>query len=79
MLKEAVNKFAIEQIKPKVSQMDEQELLDPLVLKGLFDQGLMAIETPVEYGGSGCSFTSAIVVVEGFHHFNSKLYMYLNY
>lgn len=70
MLKEAVRKFAIEQVQPKVSQMDEAELLDKTVLKGLFDQGLMAIETPTEYGGAGCSFTSAIVVVEGDYEFN---------
>jgi short-chain 2-methylacyl-CoA dehydrogenase len=45
--------------------MDEAELLDPAILKGLFDQGLMGIETPAEYDGSATSFTAAIVVVEG--------------
>jgi alkylation response protein AidB-like acyl-CoA dehydrogenase len=65
MLKATVQKFAREQVQPLVSKMDENELLDPSILKALFDQGLMGIETPVEYGGSECSFTSAIVVVEG--------------
>ena len=44
--------------------MDEKELLDSGILKGLFDQGLMGIETETEFDGSGSSFTSAIVVVE---------------
>ena len=59
-----VQKFAREQLAPKVAEMDEKELLDKSILKGLFDQGLMGIETEVEFDGSGSSFTSAIVVVE---------------
>ncbi|KAJ3291119.1 hypothetical protein HK104_006322 [Borealophlyctis nickersoniae] len=64
MLREAVANFAKNTIKPKVFEMDEKELLDKSVLKGLFDQGLMGIETPTELGGAGASFTSAIVVIE---------------
>jgi short/branched chain acyl-CoA dehydrogenase len=60
-----VAKFAVEQVKPKVAEMDEKELLDRTVLKGLFDQGLMAIETDAAHGGSGSSFMSAIITVEG--------------
>ncbi|KAJ1976000.1 hypothetical protein H4R33_006536 [Dimargaris cristalligena] len=64
MMKEAVSKFATEVVQPKVSEMDEAEVVDPAVLKGLFDQGLMGVEVPVEYGGSGASFMSAIIVIE---------------
>jgi hypothetical protein len=35
-----VAKFANEQVKPKVRAMDEAELLDKSILKGLFDQGV---------------------------------------
>lgn len=42
MLKEAVGKFARDQLAPKVAMMDEKELLDPSILKGLFDQGIMS-------------------------------------
>jgi short/branched chain acyl-CoA dehydrogenase len=44
--------------------MDEKELLDPSILKGLFDQGLMGIETEAKYEGAESSFTAAILVVE---------------
>ena len=40
MLKEVVGKFARDQLAPKVAMMDEKELLDPSILKGLFDQGI---------------------------------------
>ncbi|KAJ3113923.1 hypothetical protein HDU96_002765 [Phlyctochytrium bullatum] len=65
MLRESVAKFANEVVRPKVREMDEKELLDKSVLQGLFDQGLMGIETDTEYNGAGTSFTAAIVVVEG--------------
>ncbi|RKO84255.1 acyl-CoA dehydrogenase/oxidase [Blyttiomyces helicus] len=64
MLKDAVAKFANEQVRPKVQEMDEKELLDKTILKGLFDQGLMGIETPSEYNGAESSFMSAILTVE---------------
>ncbi|PWN48832.1 putative acyl-CoA dehydrogenase short-branched chain precursor [Violaceomyces palustris] len=64
MLKEAVRKFANDVVKPRVEAMDEAEKMDPEVIKGLFEQGLMAIETDAELGGAGCSFTAAIIVIE---------------
>lgn len=64
MMKEAVARFAADVVAPKVREMDENEKMDPTVIKGLFDLGLMGIESPIEYGGAGASFTSAILVVE---------------
>lgn len=40
MLKQTVEKFAREQVQPKVAEMDEKEQLDPSILKGLFEQGV---------------------------------------
>lgn len=65
MLRESVRRFAQEVVEPKVQAMDEAELMDPEVIKGLFEQGLMGIETSEEFGGAGCSFTAAIIVIEG--------------
>ncbi|KAI8979960.1 acyl-CoA dehydrogenase/oxidase [Pilobolus umbonatus] len=64
MLRETVARFAQDVVKPKVAEMDETEKLDASVLKGLFDQGLMGIETESDYDGSNCSFTSAIITIE---------------
>lgn len=64
MLRDAVRRFAENEVKPKVEKMDETEKMDPEIIKGLFEQGLMAIETDPELGGAGGSFTAAIVVIE---------------
>ncbi|KAL1963620.1 hypothetical protein VTN77DRAFT_7941 [Rasamsonia byssochlamydoides] len=64
LMAESVSKFAQEQIGPKVREMDEAETMDPAVVEQLFEQGLMGIEIPEEYGGAAMNFTSAIVAIE---------------
>jgi len=61
---EAVRKFAGDVIFPKVRDMDEAETMDPTVVEQLFEQGLMGVEIPEEYGGAGMNFTAAIVGIE---------------
>ena len=60
----SVSKFANDVIAPKVREMDEKEMMDPAIVEQLFEQGLMGIEIPEEYGGAGMNFTSAIVGIE---------------
>ena len=64
MLRDVVRRYAESQVKPLVQKMDENEKMDPSIIKGLFEQGLMAIETSPELGGAGSSFLSAIIVIE---------------
>ncbi|THU79990.1 mitochondrial acyl-CoA dehydrogenase [Dendrothele bispora CBS 962.96] len=64
MIRETVRRFATEVVQPKVREMDEKEQMDPSIIQGLFEQGLMGIETPSEFGGSESSFTAAIIAIE---------------
>ncbi|KAL2374256.1 acyl-CoA dehydrogenase [Blastomyces gilchristii SLH14081] len=64
MMAESVAKFSQEQIGPKVREMDEAETMDPAIVEQLFEQGLMGVEIPEEYGGAGMNFTAAIVGIE---------------
>lgn len=64
MMAESVSKFAQDVIAPKVRDMDEAETMDPEVVEQLFEQGLMGVEIPEEYGGAGMNFTAAIVGIE---------------
>ncbi|KAJ2559051.1 hypothetical protein EV175_000511 [Coemansia sp. RSA 1933] len=64
MMREMVSRFARDVVQPKVSEMDEAEKMDPAVIRGLFENGLMGVETPVDLGGAEASFMSAILVVE---------------
>jgi short-chain 2-methylacyl-CoA dehydrogenase len=63
-MRESVSKFASEVILPKVRDMDEAESMDPTIVEQLFEQGLMSVEIPEEYGGAGMNFTAAIVAIE---------------
>ncbi|KAI9320745.1 acyl-CoA dehydrogenase/oxidase [Dichotomocladium elegans] len=64
MLQETVARFAREVVQPKVRDMDEAELMDKDVIKAMFENGLMGLETDAEYGGAECSFTAAVLAVE---------------
>ena len=62
--RDAVFGWAKDVIGPKVAEMDENAALDPAVLQGVFDMGLMGIEVPETYEGTGASFFTAILAIE---------------
>jgi butyryl-CoA dehydrogenase/short/branched chain acyl-CoA dehydrogenase len=64
MLRDTVRQFAQQEIAPRVRAMDEAQKLDADILRQLFELGLMAIEAPLELGGAGASFFSAVLAVE---------------
>jgi alkylation response protein AidB-like acyl-CoA dehydrogenase len=64
LLRDTVRQFAQQEIGPHVRAMDEAQHLDPGILRQLFELGLMAIEAPLELGGAGSSFFSAVLAVE---------------
>ena len=64
MFREAVRRFATEQIGPLVRGMDEAQQMDAGVIRQLFELGLMGIEVPEQYGGAGGTFFEAILGVE---------------
>ena len=59
-----VRKFAREQIRPHVREMDEAGVFRKDIIKQFFEMGLMGIEIPEEYGGQGGTFFQAILAVE---------------
>src|SRR5580658_3886381 len=59
-----VRQFAREQIAPHVREMDEAGAFRKDIIQQFFDLGLMGIEIPEEYGGSGGSFFQCILAVE---------------
>lgn len=64
ILRESVYSFAREKIAPFVKEMDISGKLHPSVLPALFEQGLMSLEIPENYGGSGLSFTQSCIVIQ---------------
>src|SRR6202167_568046 len=59
-----VRQFAREQIGPYVREMHEAGVFRKDIIRQFFELGLMGIEIPEEYGGSGGSFFQCILAVE---------------
>jgi alkylation response protein AidB-like acyl-CoA dehydrogenase len=62
--RETVREFAERELAPRVDNMERQGHYDAEIIPMLFDLGLMGIEIPEEYGGSGGSFFMSIVAIE---------------
>src|SRR6202012_1432523 len=64
LFRETVRQFAQDNIAPMVRTMDEQQHFHSELIPQLFNLGLMGVEIPIEYGGSGGTFFEAILAVE---------------
>ena len=65
MFQEAVRDFASAEMEPLVNAMDQEQAMRPELITQLFELGLMGIEIPEDYGGTGSTFfTSALIVEE---------------
>ena len=59
-----VRKFAREEIRPHVREMDDAGVFRKDLIRQFFEMGLMGIEIPEEYGGQGGSFFQAVLAIE---------------
>jgi len=64
LFRDNVRQFAEDKIRPLVKEMDEKGVFDHGLIDQFFQLGLMGIETPEQYGGSGGKFFDAILAVE---------------
>src|SRR5882672_8773005 len=64
MFQSTVRKFAREQIRPYVREMDEAGVFRKDIIRQFFEMGLMGIEIPEEYGGQSGSFFQCVMAVE---------------
>ena len=62
--RQSVREFAEGEVRPRVETMEHAAKLDPDLIKQCFELGLMAIESPEEYGGAGSTIFNAIVAIE---------------
>jgi alkylation response protein AidB-like acyl-CoA dehydrogenase len=62
--REMVADFAKNELEPLRMPMDEAQQMRPELVKKFFELGLMGIEVPEAYGGTGATFFSAILVIE---------------
>lgn len=64
MFREAAASFAAKEVAPKAQAMDAAGSMELGLINDLFEQGFMGVEVAEEYGGSGSSFTAALLVIE---------------
>ena len=62
--RDTVRKFARNEIAPHVRDMDETGVFRKDVLRQFFELGLMGIEVPEHYGGSGGTFFHCVLAIE---------------
>jgi len=66
ILRDSVREFADAQVRPLVREMDEHAKIPKSLVTQLFDLGVMGIEIPESYGGSGGTFFHSVLAVEEF-------------
>jgi alkylation response protein AidB-like acyl-CoA dehydrogenase len=64
LFRASVREFAEGEVRPKVDAMEHASKLDADLIKQCFELGLMAIESPEEYGGAGSTIFNAILAIE---------------
>jgi len=64
LFRASVREFAEGEVRPRVEHMEQNAKLDPDLIKQCFELGLMAIESPEEYGGAGSTIFNAILAIE---------------
>jgi alkylation response protein AidB-like acyl-CoA dehydrogenase len=64
IFRDSVRQFADAQIKPHVREMDEHAKVARTLIDQLFDLGVMGIEIPERFGGSGGTFFHSVLAVE---------------
>ena len=64
LFRASVREFAEGEVRPRVEAMEHASKLDGELIKQCFELGLMAIESPEEYGGAGSTIFNAILAIE---------------
>ncbi len=63
-IREAVRRFATEQLAPHAAQWDRDKTFPKQALKGLADMGLYGVAIPEDLGGAGLDYSSLAVACE---------------
>jgi alkylation response protein AidB-like acyl-CoA dehydrogenase len=64
LFRDSVLEFADREIRPLVREMDEHAKIPRTLIDKLFALGVMGIEIPEHFGGSGASFFHSVLAVE---------------
>jgi alkylation response protein AidB-like acyl-CoA dehydrogenase len=78
LFRSSVREFAEGEVRSRVEAMEHAAKLDPDLIKQCFELGLMAIETPEEFGGAGSSFFNAIIAIEELARIDASISVFVD-
>jgi alkylation response protein AidB-like acyl-CoA dehydrogenase len=78
MFRDAVREFAETDVRPHVYEMDQAAQFRPDLISKFFELGLMGIEVPEEYGGSGGSIFMAVLAIEELARVDASAAIYVD-
>ena len=78
LFRASVREFAEGEVRPRVEQMEHASKLDQGLIKQCFELGLMAIESPEEYGGAGSTIFNAILAIEEIARVDASLSVFVD-
>jgi alkylation response protein AidB-like acyl-CoA dehydrogenase len=78
MFRDAVREFAETEVRPHVSAMDEAAQIRPDLIPKFFELGLMGIEVPEQYGGSGGTIFMAALAIEELARVDASAAIYVD-
>jgi alkylation response protein AidB-like acyl-CoA dehydrogenase len=73
IFRDSVREFARAQVQPLSKEMDEHAKIPRSLVDALFSLGVMGIEIPEEYGGSGGRFFHSVLGVEALSHADASI------
>ncbi|HEX2250356.1 MAG TPA: acyl-CoA dehydrogenase [Gemmatimonadales bacterium] len=78
LFRDSVREFADTEVRPHVSAMDEAGVFRRELLTRFFELGLMGIEVPEEYGGSGGTIFMAVLAIEELARVDASAAIYVD-
>ncbi len=78
MFRDAIREFAATEVRPFVHEMDEAAQFRLDLIPKFFDLGLMGIEVPEEYGGSGGTIFMAVLAIEELARVDASAAIYVD-
>lgn len=78
MFRDMVYQFAEEQVKPHSAEMDREGAFKKDIIKQFFELGLMGIEIPEEFGGTGSNFFMSILAIEALAKIDASAAIYVD-
>jgi short-chain 2-methylacyl-CoA dehydrogenase len=78
MFRDAVREFAESEVRPHVHEMDEAAHFRSDIIPKFFELGLMGIEVPEQYGGSGGNIFMAVLAIEELARVDASAAIYVD-